>query len=265
MRGRQVQRSHPRLVVVVLIIAGLQASACTQKPDTASKSKPATVERLQGTDRSRVILSAKAAERLDLKTAPVRVAQVARKRMVGGEVVAVPAVEGADRSRLRVRVRLSPAELRSVARDQPARVLHLARDGDNGVTARLVDDNADKDMETGKSVVGDHKEAQGVPLYYLADSAEPALVPGQRVRVELPLSGNGMPRKVVPYSAVLYDLHGETWVYTSPEPLVFVRHPVRIDYIEGELAVLSEGPPSDTEVVTVGAGELFGAETGIGM
>jgi hypothetical protein len=141
----------------------------------------------------------------------------------------------------------------------------LARDGDNGVTAHVVDDNADKDKENGKSVVGDHKEARGVPLYYRVDSAEPALVPGQRVRVELPLSGNGMPRKVVPYSAVLYDLHGETWVYTSPEPLVFVRHPVRIDYIEGELAILSEGPPSGTDVVTVGAGELFGAETGIGM
>ena len=34
--------------------------------------------------------------------------------------------------------------------------------------------------------------------------------------------------------------------------------------IDGDLAVLSHGPPSGTEVVTVGAAELFGAEFGIG-
>src|SRR5262245_28497953 len=39
------------------------------------------------------------------------------------------------------------------------------------------------------------------------------------------------PRKVIPYSAVLYDLNGKTWVYASPEALVFVRHPIAVDHI----------------------------------
>jgi hypothetical protein len=67
-------------------------------------------------------------------------------------------------------------------------------------------------------------------------------------------------RKVVPYAAVLYDLHGETWVYTNPSPLTFVRNRVSIDNIDGDLAVLSQGPPSGTAVVTVGVPELYGTE-----
>jgi hypothetical protein len=71
-------------------------------------------------------------------------------------------------------------------------------------------------------------------------------------------------RIVVPYSAVVYDLRGETWAYVTTEPLVFQRHALRVDYIEGDLAVLLEGPPVGTVVVTVGVAELFGIELGVG-
>lgn len=74
----------------------------------------------------------------------------------------------------------------------------------------------------------------------------------------------GALRKVVPYAAVLYDAQGKTWVYTSPQPLVFVRHRITVDYIDGDQAVLSDGPPVGTQVVTVGGAELFGAEFEIG-
>jgi len=75
---------------------------------------------------------------------------------------------------------------------------------------------------------------------------------------------NGKQRKVMPYAAVLYDPEGETWAFTNPQPLVFVRQAVKIDYIEDDHAVLLEGPPSGTQVVTIGAAELFGAEIGVG-
>lgn len=75
----------------------------------------------------------------------------------------------------------------------------------------------------------------------------------------------GKLRKVVPYAAVYYDLNGETWVYTNPEPLTFVRASISIDYIDSDLAVLSEGPPSGTEAVTVGSPELYGTEFGVGQ
>jgi hypothetical protein len=76
-------------------------------------------------------------------------------------------------------------------------------------------------------------------------------------------SVNGLNRLVVPYGAILYDLHGETWLYTNPEPLIFIRASIVIDSIDGDKAILIEGPSIGTDVVTVGAAELFGAETGV--
>lgn len=75
----------------------------------------------------------------------------------------------------------------------------------------------------------------------------------------------GKPRKVVPYAAVFYDLNGKTWVYTNPGPLTFVRASISVDSIDGDLAVLSEAPPSGTQVVIVGAPELYGTEFGVGQ
>jgi len=75
----------------------------------------------------------------------------------------------------------------------------------------------------------------------------------------------GKQRKVVPYAAVFYDLSGKTWVYMNPELLTFIRASISVDYIDGELAVLSDGPPSGTEVVTVGSPELYGTEFGVGQ
>src|SRR5256885_15114598 len=85
-----MQRSYQRWTVV-LILASLQAAACTQKADMPIESKPAKVERVQGTDLSRVTLSPKAAQRLDIKTASVRDEQIgSRKRLVAGEGMAQP-------------------------------------------------------------------------------------------------------------------------------------------------------------------------------
>jgi hypothetical protein len=75
---------------------------------------------------------------------------------------------------------------------------------------------------------------------------------------------DGTQRLVVPYSAVIYDLEGKTWIYISPSPLTYVREPVTVDHIEGDMVVLTEGPATGTEVVTVGVPELYGADTGIG-
>lgn len=71
-------------------------------------------------------------------------------------------------------------------------------------------------------------------------------------------------RIVAPYAAVIYGLNGETWVYVSPEPLTYHREPITIDYIDGDMAVLVDGPSAGTEVVTVGVAELYGTDTGVG-
>lgn len=70
--------------------------------------------------------------------------------------------------------------------------------------------------------------------------------------------------KTVPSAALFVDPTGVFWVYTSPEPLVFVRHEVGVDHEAGGTAYLARGPSTGTEVVTVGVPELYGAETGIG-
>ena len=139
------------MVVGLLILAGLQLAACGQTPSaTAGKIAPAKVEKgAEGINR--LILTEKAAQRLDIQTAPVREEQV-----------------------------------------------------------------------------------------------------------------NGAPRKIIPYAAVLYDLQGKTWTYTNPETLTFVRQSITIDRIDGDRAILTDGPPTGTAVVTVGVAELYGTDTGIG-
>jgi hypothetical protein len=69
---------------------------------------------------------------------------------------------------------------------------------------------------------------------------------------------------VVPSSAVFLDTQGDRWVYTNPEPLVFVRHEIGLDREAGGRAYLSSGPPAGTRVVTVGVPELSGIEDGVG-
>lgn len=71
-------------------------------------------------------------------------------------------------------------------------------------------------------------------------------------------------RKVVPYASVIYDPEGATWVYTNPEPLVFVREEIKIDYIKDNKVVLLSGPEVGTVIVTMGVSELYGTEYGIG-
>jgi len=138
-------------LAVVLIFSGLAIAKLTEKPVTTTQGEPVQISKIDGSDFNRVILSEKAAQRLDIKTAPVHEEQV-----------------------------------------------------------------------------------------------------------------NGTPRLVIPYAAVLYGLNGETWTYTNPESLTFVRQLITVDNIESDKAFLSKGPSVGTQVVTVGVAELYGADTGIG-
>jgi hypothetical protein len=145
-----MQHRNRWLMIVFLIVAALPLTACAQESAAASNPKPAVVEPIEGSEFKRVIVTEKAAERLDIQTVAVRQEQV-----------------------------------------------------------------------------------------------------------------NGTRRLAVPYGAVIYGLHGETWVYTNPEPLAFVRAPIIVDFIGGDTAYVLVGPPMGTAVVTVGGAELYGTETGV--
>jgi hypothetical protein len=77
---------------------------------------------------------------------------------------------------------------------------------------------------------------------------------------QVTIAGASVTRSVIPYGAVMYDTKGETWTFTNPQPLVFVRQSIVVENVKGDRAILSEGPPVGTIVVTVGATELMGAE-----
>jgi hypothetical protein len=65
----------------------------------------------------------------------------------------------------------------------------------------------------------------------------------------------------VDHAALVYDQEGKPWVFTVIGPLTYVRAAVGIKEVGGDnRLILSSGPPAGTEVVTVGAIELWGAE-----
>ena len=53
-------------------------------------------------------------------------------------------------------------------------------------------------------------------------------------------------------------------MYTTTEARTYMRSPVTVFVIDGDKAVLSDGPDAGTEVVTIGTAELFGVEKEIG-
>jgi hypothetical protein len=68
----------------------------------------------------------------------------------------------------------------------------------------------------------------------------------------------------IPYRAVVYDANGQAFTYVSSEPHIYSRVPLTVDDVQGDMAVLATGPAVGTSVVTTGAQELWGAETGVG-
>ena len=150
-----------------------------------------------------------------------------------------------------------------MAVDRPARIMALTRGANKTwLTAKPI---GKLPIEVNGPA---HRSAHrsGVMLHYAVAGTGHGLVAGQRVSVELARvgAGAGKPQKIVPYSSVLYDTRGNTWVYISPKPLVFVRHAIAVDFIDGDIAVLTSGPAVGARVVSVGVPELYGAETGIG-
>jgi multidrug efflux pump subunit AcrA (membrane-fusion protein) len=98
-------------------------------------------------------------------------------------------------------------------------------------------------------------------LFYELENSDRALRPGQKVAVRVPLKGEDE-SLVVPASAILYDIHGGTWVYENTAPHGFTRRRVEVRYTSDGEAVLARGPAPGTKVATVAVAELFGTEFG---
>jgi hypothetical protein len=254
-------------------------------PAAARAADPAAgpvvkLENVPGSPVPRVILSARAAQRLGIETGKVGEDAVARRQMVSGVIIppltlkelptsgpaggafggfgqAAPAPKKAAKippspvGSVWVHLTLSPGEWDRLAKDKPARLLPLA-----------TRDKLAKDVlarPTGIQPLEDMKRST-LSLYYVVPGKDHGLTVNNRMRVELQVAGSDEKQKVVPYGAVYYDAKGAPWVYVSGKPLTFERQRIGIERIVGDLAVLSEGPPVGTPVVTVGAALLYGAE-----
>jgi hypothetical protein len=68
---------------------------------------------------------------------------------------------------------------------------------------------------------------------------------------------------LVPASAIVYDPTGRTLLFTSPAPLRYVQQVVDVERFEGGEVLLRHGPSAGTAVVSVGAEELFGVQSGV--
>jgi RND family efflux transporter MFP subunit len=119
---------------------------------------------------------------------------------------------------------------------------------------------------TGRPVQGPQTSdplATSIDLFYEINNSSGDFRPGQKVSVTLPYKGV-QAVLVIPYAAILYDIHGGTWIYENTAPRVFVRRRVELQRVDGNMAVLQRGPATGTKIVTAGAAEIFGTEFGGG-
>ena len=100
-----------------------------------------------------------------------------------------------------------------------------------------------------------------VDMFFSLPNVEAPFSPGQRVAVSLALK-EPADALTVPWSAVVYDYFGGTWVYVKTADRTYSRERVLVRHVSGDTAVLDDGPPAAKQVVVAGAAELFGTESG---
>lgn len=165
---------------------------------------------------------------------------------------AAPIADIVQLNPLWVRVPLYAGDEGRVDKNSAAIVQNLSGGAGNTLTAKPVSGPQTSDPL-----------ATSIDLYYEIDNSEGDYRPGQRISVTLPFSGSAV-GSTIPFSAIVYDIQGGTWVYTNPSPNTYIRQRVELQTVLGDQAVLSRGPKPGTKIVTVGAAELFGTEFGGG-
>jgi hypothetical protein len=97
----------------------------------------------------------------------------------------------------------------------------------------------------------------GPGLVTLTEAAEERL--GIRT-ARVATAGRGL---AIPYGAVVYEPDGSAWAFVETAARTYQRARITIVAIKGDQVSLSTGPKPGSAVVTQGAAELVGVETGI--
>ncbi len=99
--------------------------------------------------------------------------------------------------------------------------------------------------------------------FYYELPADTKRRPGERIVAFLPTKQSAE-QLVVPFSAIVFDAGGGSWVYVETKEHAYERRRVDVMRIENERAILARGPAANTRIVRAGASELFGVEFGVG-
>jgi cobalt-zinc-cadmium efflux system membrane fusion protein len=159
--------------------------------------------------------------------------------------------EVTDLSTVWVRVPLPVNDLDGIDRAEPARVGKLSAPAGTALAA----------AQPVLAPPSANPLAATVDVYYELPNPGGKLTPGQRVGATLSLADK-TEGTAVPWSAVIFDVNGGTWVYEQVGDRKYARRRVVVKYTSGTDAVLESGPAAGAKVVTAGCQELFGAETG---
>lgn len=98
-------------------------------------------------------------------------------------------------------------------------------------------------------------------IFYKLDNKDGRLRIGQKVLVSL-TKKTGTGSYTVPYSSIVYDIYGGSWVYVKAAAQTYTRKRVEVSHVIDNNAVISRGLSAGEQVVIAGAAELFGAEFG---
>lgn len=96
--------------------------------------------------------------------------------------------------------------------------------------------------------------------WYYALPADSKLRAGERIAIEIPAREHQQEALVIPFNAVLHDIHGGQWVYAKTGEHAYTRRRIQVARIAGKDAILASGPLAGTTIVTDGSAELFGTE-----
>lgn len=163
-----------------------------------------------------------------------------------------PLIEISELNTLWVRVTIPLGDLETINQEETASVRQLSSTTESSaILAKPVNAPPSADPLTSST-----------HLYYVLQNAQLTFKPAQRVSVTLNNLGNSSKTLTIPWSAIVFDVYGGSWVYTQKSKNTYERNRVFLNHVSGNNAVLSEGPSEGSQIVVNGALELFGVETG---
>ncbi|MBS1543375.1 MAG: efflux RND transporter periplasmic adaptor subunit [Bacteroidetes bacterium] len=163
-----------------------------------------------------------------------------------------PVMDVSALSPLWVRVPVYAGDLTLVDSKQPAHVRNLS------------DFNGSKGDREAMPVNGPQTAdplSSSADFFYEITNQDGLFRPGQRVSVTLSIKSQQKALEI-PFSAIVYDIYGGTWVYEMANAETFIRRRVEVTDVDGGIALLRRGPAPGTMIVTEGTAELFGTEFG---